>query len=507
IIQCGVAYHHAGMLPTLKEVVERLFTLGKIQLLFTTETFAVGINMPARSVIFESLEKYDGISFRYLKAREYQQMAGRAGRRGIDECGYVYAIVHPDRVQIPQVEHVLLGEPEPIESQFNLSYSSILNLLQEHGDRMFEVCRKSFGNYQSSARIQLLRRQIQQTERQRKQMEEPHCIYGGDAMTLLTQFQNVSLAVQEEIDELRPVRSRIKRRYSGRKKKRDRVKRLGQVNRQEGAIRKQLDVAQCHGCDNLNECRKRYSDQERSASKLSNLHEEIVRVENYQKDQIERRLKVLTTLGYIDGIEVFPRGEIAQQLYGYELQITQLAFAGYLESLDPDALNVLAVSLIFESKRDQWTRRLEDGPIRRLLRNASKAVDRIRILEAEYGVDTLTQPLDPGLASATLAWSRGAEFDALLEYTGATEGDLVRMFRSGADLLRQIRRAMSDHPTLPDTLLDAIKKLNRDIVDAERQLRVDFEGESNENGSDANNDTQPESVKPDDVIEPLQDEG
>ena len=78
LLSCGIAYHHAGMLPTLKEVVERLFTSGLIQLLFTTETFAVGINMPACSVVFDSLEKYDGIEFRYLKAREYHQMAGRA---------------------------------------------------------------------------------------------------------------------------------------------------------------------------------------------------------------------------------------------------------------------------------------------------------------------------------------------------------------------------------------------------------------------------------------------
>ena len=95
LVSRGIAYHHAGMLPTLKEVVERLFTSGLIQLLFTTETFAVGINMPACTVVFDSLEKFDGIGFRYLKSREYHQMAGRAGRRGIDTIGYVYAQTQP----------------------------------------------------------------------------------------------------------------------------------------------------------------------------------------------------------------------------------------------------------------------------------------------------------------------------------------------------------------------------------------------------------------------------
>ena len=120
LIACGIAYHHAGMLPTLKEVVERLFTSGLIQLLFTTETFAVGINMPACTVVFDSLEKFDGISFRYLQAREYHQMAGRAGRRGIDPVGYVYSKVDPRYATFSDVGKVVSDKIEPITSQFNL---------------------------------------------------------------------------------------------------------------------------------------------------------------------------------------------------------------------------------------------------------------------------------------------------------------------------------------------------------------------------------------------------
>ena len=104
LVSRGIAYHHAGMLPTLKEVVERLFTSGLIQLLFTTETFAVGINMPACSVVFDSLEKFDGLGFRYLKAREYHQMSGRAGRRGIDTIGYVYAQIIPAYAETGEIQ-------------------------------------------------------------------------------------------------------------------------------------------------------------------------------------------------------------------------------------------------------------------------------------------------------------------------------------------------------------------------------------------------------------------
>ena len=81
----GIAYHHAGLLPTLKEVIERLFTSGLIKLIFTTETFALGINMPARAVVFDSLSKFYARHYHYLKTRDFYQMAGRSGRRGIDK--------------------------------------------------------------------------------------------------------------------------------------------------------------------------------------------------------------------------------------------------------------------------------------------------------------------------------------------------------------------------------------------------------------------------------------
>ena len=81
LVTHGVAFHHAGILPTLKEVIERLFTSGLVKMLFCTETFALGINMPAATVILDSVEKYHGTHFGYLRARGYQQMAGRAGRR------------------------------------------------------------------------------------------------------------------------------------------------------------------------------------------------------------------------------------------------------------------------------------------------------------------------------------------------------------------------------------------------------------------------------------------
>jgi superfamily II RNA helicase len=145
--EAGTAYHHAGMLPAAKEVVERLFTTGLIKLLFCTETFAIGINMPARSVIFDELEKFDGVDFNYLMTREYNQMAGRAGRRGMDEVGYVYSQIIPEATDPVHLERLLYGKNERISSRFYASYSTILNLYSRFGDDAYAIFRKSLHNF------------------------------------------------------------------------------------------------------------------------------------------------------------------------------------------------------------------------------------------------------------------------------------------------------------------------------------------------------------------------
>lgn len=145
--EAGTAYHHAGMLPAAKEIVERLFTAGLIKLLFCTETFAIGINMPARSVIFDELEKYDGVEFNYLMTREYHQMAGRAGRRGMDEVGYVYSQIIPEATDPVHLERLLYGQNERINSRFYASYSTILNLYSRFGEEAYALFEKSLHNF------------------------------------------------------------------------------------------------------------------------------------------------------------------------------------------------------------------------------------------------------------------------------------------------------------------------------------------------------------------------
>jgi superfamily II RNA helicase len=130
LLEKGIAIHHAGIMPILREMVELLFGKGYVKLLFATETFAVGINMPTKTVLFTDMNKFDGSGLRPLYSHEYTQMAGRAGRRGIDTVGHVIHLTNlfKDIDQLT-LKTVLKGKPQTLVSKFKISYNLILNLI------------------------------------------------------------------------------------------------------------------------------------------------------------------------------------------------------------------------------------------------------------------------------------------------------------------------------------------------------------------------------------------
>ncbi|KAJ2746622.1 Antiviral helicase ski2 [Coemansia sp. BCRC 34301] len=149
LLKRGIGVHHSGQLPIIKEIVELLFSRGLISCLFATETFAMGVNMPAKCVVFSSIKKHDGRSFRDLLPGEYTQMAGRAGRRGLDETGVVIINAASDVPDTVTLHTMLLGAATKLQSQFRLTYTMILNLLRAKQLRVEEVIKRSFGENDS----------------------------------------------------------------------------------------------------------------------------------------------------------------------------------------------------------------------------------------------------------------------------------------------------------------------------------------------------------------------
>ncbi len=126
LLRRGIAYHHSGLIPILKEIVEIIFGKGLIRVLFATETFAVGVNMPTKTVVFSELEKYDKRGRRYLRTDEYLQMSGRAGRRGLDKVGTVILLPTMELPAQGQMREMMTGKSPRIKSQFIPSYQFIL---------------------------------------------------------------------------------------------------------------------------------------------------------------------------------------------------------------------------------------------------------------------------------------------------------------------------------------------------------------------------------------------
>ncbi|CAI0387207.1 unnamed protein product [Linum tenue] len=149
LLQRGIAVHHSGLLPVIKELVELLFQEGLVKALFATETFAMGLNMPAKTVVFTAVKKFDGDSHRHIGSGEYIQMSGRAGRRGKDDRG-ICIIMIDEQMEMETLKDMVLGKPAPLVSTFRLSYYSILNLMSRaEGQFTAEhVIRNSFHQFQ-----------------------------------------------------------------------------------------------------------------------------------------------------------------------------------------------------------------------------------------------------------------------------------------------------------------------------------------------------------------------
>ncbi|KAH9661753.1 DExH-box ATP-dependent RNA helicase DExH11 [Citrus sinensis] len=166
LLRRGIAIHHAGLLPIVKEVIEMLFCRGVVKVLFSTETFAMGVNAPARTVVFDNLRKFDGREFRQLLPGEYTQMAGRAGRRGLDKIGTVVVLCRDEIPGESDLKHIIVGSATRLESQFRLTYIMILHLLRVEELKVEDMLKRSFAEFHSQKKLpeqqQLLMRKLAQ---------------------------------------------------------------------------------------------------------------------------------------------------------------------------------------------------------------------------------------------------------------------------------------------------------------------------------------------------------
>ncbi len=177
LLSRGIAVHHGGLLPIVKEVVEILFAKTLVKVLFATETFAMGLNLPTRTVVFSGFRKHDGRAFRDLLPGEYTQMAGRAGRRGIDPVGSVI-IINSNSDEAPPaatLKQMILGDPTKLRSQFRLTYNMILNLLRVEALKIEEMIKRSFSENATQALLPEQEKQVKISEADLAKIKREPC--------------------------------------------------------------------------------------------------------------------------------------------------------------------------------------------------------------------------------------------------------------------------------------------------------------------------------------------
>uniref|UniRef100_A0A8C8SYB3 Ski2 like RNA helicase n=1 Tax=Pelusios castaneus TaxID=367368 RepID=A0A8C8SYB3_9SAUR len=209
LLKRGIGVHHSGILPILKEVVEMLFSKGLVKILFATETFAMGVNMPARTVVFDSVRKHDGAGFRDLLPGEYIQMAGRAGRRGLDTTGMVIILCKTHVPEMADLHRMMLGKPTQLQSQFRLTYTMILNLLRVEALRVEDMMKRSFSEFHSRKDSQVHEQTVAQLSRRLAAMEEV------ETDGQLSDLPEYCRAVQELRETRRLIQRRIVESSSG----------------------------------------------------------------------------------------------------------------------------------------------------------------------------------------------------------------------------------------------------------------------------------------------------
>lgn len=448
LLMRGIAYHHAGLLPLAKDIVEELFEQRLTHVLYCTETFAVGLNFPCKTVCFDAITKWDGTTFRALSNREYFQMAGRAGRRGIDDQGYVFTIVDMNYFSPNEFPSMREGDVEPLQSRFTLSYNTILNLVRSYTEtEIEEILQKNFATFQTTERRQQLHETIKDLEAQRD-------LHAGcelmDSLGCAFQYTRKRRKIQELQRRLRQAKKQG--RGSTRTLRRSLRKREKELRGVEG---KKCDP------ETVNACRAMAKDYRRTVNKLKEARQELRKLSPADAyiEEFRQKRDLLAALGYLRGDELTARGEFAAQINGHELLITELFFRGIFHDWTEDELNALCVSLDYEPRKGEGRARqrsFDEGIVRRTM-------GLLQSMEETYiGFSDLQ--LNVHLANLAARWSQGEGFTEIMRGVSMDEGDVVYALRRAIDILRQVRNAAQEDVALVSKIRSAIDKMDRDEV-------------------------------------------
>ncbi|RPE74973.1 MULTISPECIES: RNA helicase [unclassified Frondihabitans] len=469
-LERGVAAHHAGLLPAFKEVVEELFQKKLVKVVFATETLALGINMPARSVVLEKLEKYNGESRVPITPGEYTQLTGRAGRRGIDIEGH--SVIQWAQGLDPQAVAALASRRTyPLNSSFRPTYNMAVNLIERFGrSRTREVLETSFAQFQADRAVVDLARKVRSQQQSLDGYAKSMECHLGDFGEYMTLRQDIA-----ELEKQGASRSEVQSR-----KERD--------SRQEKitALRRQLRQHVCHNCPER-EQHARWAERWYKLKKQTDQLSAQIRSRTGAVAKVfDRVTDVLVDLGYlvprgaessagsadriadssrlsrVAEVDVAAPGKTLRRIYGdRDLLVAECLRRGSWNSLDAPQLAAMAATLVYEPRRDEGMlgdRYLPPGEFRTALDRTRTIWAELDDLEQAHRLPGTLQP-SPGIALAMYHWARGASLDTVLDDAELAAGDFVRWTKQTIDLLDQLS-VVADPPVGPVArkALDAVRR-------------------------------------------------
>jgi ATP-dependent RNA helicase HelY len=523
-LEAGIAPHHAGMVPAFKETVEELFAAGFLKVVFATETLALGINMPARTVVLESLSKWSGEGHEVMTAGDYTQLTGRAGRRGIDTAGFGM-VLHSPFVPFAQVVEVAAAGSHPLRSSFRPTYNMAANLCATYDrPRALELVSSSFAQFQrQESQAQAEKRLQVLSERLVDEEARATCELGSVAeyRTLLANQPRRS-DNDDLIGRLRPgdvidvpggprqgrflILRRIRREGGGMKLlalgtsgrtvplgKREIV--AGTNRRATVALPQPMDtksrrfqsdalrllrkvpataddpvddpaveidhpVASCPDRDSHLRWAARA---ERTQKRVEGLRSELRRSGIGLVEDFEAIERLLAHFGYMSGWALTPRGERLRFVYNeLDLLLAEALERGLFYGLTVPELAALASCFVYEPRSDEKTIPLWPTP------ELARRWETLVLLSSEIVTEERRQHLpatrepDPGFVGLAFQWADGSALDHLTGLRLAP-GDFVRVARQLVDLLRQIRDVS---PEVADVARDTLAAVDRGVVAA-----------------------------------------
>jgi len=412
-LERGIAYHHSGLLPVFKEIVEILYSKYLVKVLIATETFAVGVNMPTKTTVFTSLEKFSGDDFRNLYTHEYLQMGGRAGRRGIDKVGTV--ILLPNLQALPNnhiMNNLINGNSQTIRSRFNINYKLLLKVML-NGSSLDGIVNKSLLHTEVYNETNVLQDEL-------------------DKINLpcadFSLCETYDTLINPTLDGF------IKQSQSTLKKNR---KQAAKIKYSEG----------------FEELYKKYEQYKPILSKKISLENKLRNNSQYMNNEIHSVLRILDDYDYINNIDTLTKdtvtikGIIASEINECnEILLTELIYNGYLDNLSYKDIG--AILAIFADSRP--IKSSNDSTHTEAFK-PSKYITQIDFIEGianSWRNSEIANKLyinskwdiNIQLMEGTYKWLNGAQFEEITQEYNLFEGNLIKDFIKIYNLSAEVER-------------------------------------------------------------------